>query len=108
MDELHILNLHRMIDFEPAQRDLSTEKYLELAEHCFSRSIPAVISVHSINFHSSLRDFRGPTLRALDQLLSALKAKYPNLLYVSDSDLYAIVNRVRSDGIQGLVSVSVQ
>jgi len=108
MDEWEILNLHRMIDFEPAQRDLATEKYLELAENCFSRGIPAVISVHSINFHSSLRDFRGPTLRALDQLLSALEAKHPNLLYVTDSDLYDIVNHGRFEGMHGSVSVSVK
>ena len=108
MDEWEILNLHRMIDFEPAQRGLSTEKYLELAENCFSRSIPAVISVHSINFHSSLRDFRGHTLRALDQLLSALEAKHPNLLYVTDSDLYDIVNHGRFEGMHGSVSVSVK
>jgi len=67
-----------------------------------------VISVHSINFHSSLRDFRGPTLRALDQLLSALEAKHPNLLYVTDSDLYDIVNRGRFEGMHGFVSVSVK
>ena len=80
MDDWEILNLHRMIDFEPTQRDLPTEKYVEVAADCFARGIPAVISVHSINFHSSVRNFRGPTLRALDQLLSALEAKYPNLL----------------------------
>ena len=108
MDEWEMLNLHRMIDFEPARRELPTEKYLELAEDCFSRGIPAVISVHSINFHSSLRDFRGPTLRALDQLLSALETKYPNLLYVTDGDLYEIVNRGRFNGPRGTVAVSVR
>jgi len=64
--------------------------------------------VHSVNFHSSLRDFRGPTLRALNQLLSALKAKHPDLLYVTDGDLYEIVNRGCFEGMRGSVSVSVR
>jgi hypothetical protein len=108
MDERGILNLHRMIDFEPSQRGLPTEKYLELAEDCFARGIPAVISMHSINFHSSLRDFRGPTLRALDELLSSLERKHPNLLYVHDGDLYEIVNRGKYKGEKGMVFVDVK
>ena len=108
MDERGILNLHRMIDFEPSQRDLPTEKYVELAEDCFARGIPSVISVHSINFHSSLRDFRGPTLRALDELLSALERKHPDLLYVHDGDLYKIVNRGKYNAGRGAVSVTVK
>ena len=62
-----MLNLHRTIDVEPFQRDLPLEKYMQLAERCFARGIPAIISVHSINFHSSLKDFRGPALRVLDE-----------------------------------------
>lgn len=108
MDECEILNLSRTIDFEPAQRDLPVEKYLQLAEHCFARGVPAVVSVHSINFHSSLKDFRGPTLQALDQFLSALEAKYPNLLYVHDGDLYQIVTRGKFRATQGPVSVGVK
>jgi len=108
MDDWEILNLHRMIDFEPTQRDLPTEKYVEVAADCFARGIPAVISVHSINFHSSVRNFRGPTLRALDQLLSALEAKYPNLLYVHDGDLYEIVNQGKYKAMHRAVSVGVK
>ncbi|HEV2731525.1 MAG TPA: hypothetical protein VGV15_15950 [Terriglobales bacterium] len=108
MDDWEILNLHRMIDFEPAQRELPTEKYVEVAADCFARGIPAVISVHSINFHSSVRDFRGPTLRALDQLLSALETKYPNLLYVHDGDLYDIVSQGKYRAMHRAVSVGVK
>jgi hypothetical protein len=108
MDEYEMLNLHRTIDFEPAQRDLPVEKHLQLAEHCFARGVPAVVSVHSINFHSSLKDFRGPTLQALDHFLSALEAKYPNLLYVHDGDLYEIVTRGKFRATQGPVSVGVK
>ena len=108
MDDCEILNLHRTIDFEPTQQELSLEKYLQLADGCFSRGVPAIISVHSINFHSTLRDFRGPTLLALDNLLSALEAKYPNLLYVHDEDVYKIVTRGRFKSTHGPVSVQVK
>lgn len=108
MDEWELLNLHRTIDFEPFERGLPVEKYLQLAEHCFARGMPAIVSMHSINFHSSLKDFRGPTLRLLDEFLSALERKHPNLLYLTDMDLYDLVNRGKFKGPRGPVSVEVK
>jgi hypothetical protein len=108
MDEWEILNIHRTIDVEPFERGLPLEKYMQLAERCFERRIPAVVSVHSINFHSSLKDFRSLTLRVLDELLSALEEKYPNLLYVHDMNLYEIVTRGKFRGPRGPVSVEVK
>jgi hypothetical protein len=108
MDENEILNLHRTIDFEPTHQELSLEKYIQVADACFARGVPAIISIHSINFHSTLKDFRGPTLRGLDALLSALESKYPNLLYVHDADVYDIVTRGRFKGTHGAVSVQVK
>src|SRR5581483_3936328 len=93
MDEHGMLNLYRTIDIEPSQRDLPVEKYMQLADGCFARGMPAIISVHSINFHSTLKDFRSPTLNTLDLFLTALETKYPNLLYVHDGDVYDIVMR---------------
>ena len=93
LDEFGILHLYRTIDFEPSHQELDIEKYLQIAGSCFSRGLPAIISVHSINFHSSLKDFRTPSLAALDSLLSALESRYPELLYVHDEDLYGIVTQ---------------
>src|SRR5579863_2074425 len=62
VDESGLLHLHRTLDFEPSHRDLPLEKYLQLADDCFAHGMPAIISVHSINFHSSLKDFRTNTL----------------------------------------------
>ena len=90
MDEFGLLHLYRTIDFEPSQRELDIEKYLQIAGSCFSRGLPVIISIHSINFHSSLKDFRTSTLAVFDLLLTALESKYPELLYVHDRDLYAI------------------
>jgi hypothetical protein len=107
LDECQILNLYRTIDIEPSQRELSVEKYVQLAEACFARGVPAIVSVHSINFHSSIKDFRGPTLQILDSFLSALEAKYPNLLYVHDGDVCDLVERGKYRGKHGMVAVRV-
>jgi hypothetical protein len=93
LDEFGILHLYRTIDFEPSHQELDIEKYLQIAGSCFSRGLPVIISVHSINFHSSLRDFRTPSLAALDSLLGALESKYPELLYVHDEDVYGIATQ---------------
>lgn len=86
-----LLHLYRSFDFEPCIQEHSLDKYLELASKPCADGNPLIISIHSINFHSSLKDFRSRTLAALDQLLSALERKYPDLLYVNDADLYEIV-----------------
>lgn len=90
IDEFGILRLFRAIDFEPSQRPVEPENYLRIADACFARGIPFIISIHSINFHSSLKDFRTPTLSALDDLLASLESRYPELLYVTDSELYSL------------------
>ena len=102
------MNLHRTIDFEPTQRELPIEKYVQLADACLARGVPVIVSVHSINFHSSLRNFREPTLHTLGRFFSALEAKYPDLLYVHDLDLYKIVTRGRFEAAHGPVSVTVK
>ena len=108
IDDCGILNLQRTIDFEPGVQELPLETYMQLAEDSFARGMPAIISVHAINFHSSLKDFRGPTLRALDRFLSALERKYPDLLYVHDGDMYEIVTQGRFRSANGVVSVAIQ
>jgi hypothetical protein len=106
MDELGLLHLYRAIDLEPAQKEVETEKYLEIAANCVARGMPIVISIHAVNFHSSIKDFRTPTLVALDALLKALESKYPDLLYVNDEDLYELVNEGTLRGRTQHVAVS--
>jgi len=50
--------------------------------------LPAIVSIHSINFHSTVKNFCTGTLSLLDELLSAVEAKFPSLLYLHDGDLY--------------------
>jgi hypothetical protein len=92
-DRHRILHLCRTVEFEPAvDAHFSVDACLRQAEKCFERGLPAIVSLHAINFHSTVRDFRNPTLRFLDDFLSALESKHSNLLYLHDEDLYELVN----------------
>jgi hypothetical protein len=105
LDEFGLLHVSRTVDFEPAFGLKPTEDYLRAAKASFARGEPFIISVHSINFHSTLRDFRGPTLRALDELLTALERQEPELLYVHDGDLFDLVVKGKSENSGGRIPV---
>jgi len=107
-DHSGILQLYRSMDFEPATApEFSIDPCLHAAENSFAQGLPAIVSVHSINFHSTIKDFRSPTLRLLDQFLSVLEAKHPDLLYVNDEDLYDLVDKGRFQSMQSVVRVPV-
>jgi hypothetical protein len=107
-DGNEVLQLFRTIEFEPAvQENFSLEACLCAAESCFSEGIPAIVSLHSINFHSSVRDFRTQTLQLLDTFLGALEAKYSDLVYVHDAELYELVQNGSFRTGSGTVQVEV-
>jgi hypothetical protein len=95
LDESETLLLSRTIDVEPAFGEIAVADLVKRAEKCFSNGIPAIVSMHSINFHSSLRDFRRATLRVLDEFLFALERRHPDLLYVHDGDVHCLVTQGR-------------
>jgi len=96
------------VEFEPAVNpDFSLEACLRSAEACFERQIPAIISVHSINFHSSVKDFRSRTLELLDQFLAALELAHPDVLYLHGGEIYEVVNKGSCETAQGTVGVGV-
>ncbi len=91
-DRHNILNLSRTVEFEPAtDPKFSVESCVRQAERCFEKGLPAIVSVHSINFHSTVRDFRSRTLELLDEFLTALESKHDDLLYLHDEDLHDLV-----------------
>jgi len=93
-DRHDILQLSRTVDFEPGvDPAFSVEACLRQAERCFENGIPAIVSLHSINLHSTVRDFRSPTLRFLDAFLTALESKHADLLYLHDEDLHELVSK---------------
>ena len=106
MDEHGLLTLTRTLDFEPSQAEPSLESCMSVAEETLRRGAPLIVSIHSINFHSTVKNFRDPSLRALDRFLSALEARHPDLLYVHDADLYDIVSKGRFTSAQGSVPVT--
>lgn len=92
-DEHGMLHTFRTLEVEPAIARLDLKKMLNDVEACFSHGLPAIVSIHSINFHSTIRDFRGSTLVLLDEFLTALRKKWPNLLYLNDGDLFQIASQ---------------
>lgn len=107
-DRHDILHLSRTVEFEPATDAVfSVEACLRQADDCFARGIPAIVSVHSINFHSTVKDFRSPTLAALDEFLTALESRYADLLYLHDEDLRELVKQGSYQTVEGRAKVNV-
>jgi hypothetical protein len=107
-DRHGILQLYRSVEFEPAVPPaFSLEACIRSAEACFERKIPAIVSVHSINFHSSVQDFRSHTLELLDRFFRALRSAHPDLLYLHSGELYDLVDKGSCETPQGPVSVTV-
>lgn len=92
LDGHGMLNTFRTIEMEPATSRCVLESVLGQVADCLSRGLPAIVSIHSINFHSTIRDFRTPTLELLDQFLTAVEKKWPDLLYIHDGDLFGIAS----------------
>ena len=107
-DRFEVLQLFRNVEFEPAvDPKFSVEACVVQAEACFARGLPAIVSVHSINFHSTVRDFRSCTLQALDELFTALESKHDDLLYLHDDALYELVRQGFYQASEGTVHAQV-
>lgn len=92
LDSYEVLHLYRTFDFEPAiEENFSIQEKVQAVSGCFAAGIPAIVSIHAINFQSAIHDYRSRTLELLDQFLSAVEAKHPDLLYVHDGDVYDLV-----------------
>jgi len=92
LDCFGLLHLYRTLNFEPAlDSNLSVSNSLDKVSENLQSGLPAIISIHSINFHSTVKDFRTRTLALLDEFLSAVEAKFPGLLYLHDEDLYDLI-----------------
>jgi hypothetical protein len=107
-DRFDILHLYRTVEFEPAiDAAFSLAECLRATENCFQRGIPATVSMHSINFHSSVCDFRSRTLELLNEFLSTLEAEHPDLLYLHDENVYDAITKGSYETSSGLVRVNV-
>ena len=107
LDENGMLFTFRTVEMEPAIELCDLERLVSQAEGCFAGGLPAVISVHAINFHSTIQDFRTPTLKLMDEFLTVLEKKWPDLLYVHDADLFSLATEGSYAGENGRVRVGV-
>jgi hypothetical protein len=98
----------RTVEMEPAIQHCDLANLMTQVSDCFARGVPAVISIHSINFHSTIKDYRTSTLKLLDEFLAAMEKKWPDLLYVNDADLVSIVTQGTHSGNTGKVSVGIR
>jgi hypothetical protein len=107
-DRHSVLHLYRAIEFEPAvDPGFSLDASIQRAHECFKAGVPAIVSMHSINFHSTVRDYRTRSLDLLDQFLSALESLHPEMLYVHDEDLLRLVETGTYEGLSPRAPVSV-
>jgi hypothetical protein len=107
LDENGMLFTFRTVEMEPTLERCDLERLVSQAEGCFAGGLPAVISVHAINFHSTIQDFRTPTLKLMDEFLTVLEKKWPDLLYVDDADLFSLATEGSYAGENGRVKVGV-
>jgi hypothetical protein len=90
LDQQGMLHTFRTIEMEPAVAPSNLESLMQQAEGCFRIGAPAIISIHAINFHSTIRDFRTATLRLLDEFLASVERRWPDVHYIHDADLFRI------------------
>ncbi|MGA9902558.1 MAG: hypothetical protein ACLP0H_22395 [Terriglobales bacterium] len=107
LDECEMLVTFRTVEMEPALEQCHLKKLVTHVGECFAAGVPAVISVHSINFHSTIQDFRTPTLRLMDEFLTAIENKWPDLLYLHDADLFSLATEGSYAGEAARVRVRV-
>ena len=107
-DRFGLLHTCRALDFEPALNpELRLEDCLTAANNWFAAGVPFIISVHSINFHSTLAPFRERTLPLLRDLLSALRKSHPSALFVNSRQLLEIIDTGAYETCAGRIQVSV-
>jgi hypothetical protein len=107
LDETGMLFTFRALEMEPAIEPCDVARLVARANQCFAKGAPAIVSVHSINFHSAIEDFRTSTLELLDAFLTALERKWPDLMYVNDADLFSIATQGSYAGEAGTIKVGV-
>jgi len=107
-DEFGLLHTYRALDFEPALNlQMRWEDFVENAASWLTRGLPFILSLHSVNFHSTLAPYRQRTLPMLQDFLDALTKEYPDLLFVNSRQLLEIMETGSYQSSSGRISVAV-
>jgi len=108
LDGNGMLVTFRTVEMEPVVERCNLEKLVTQVGENFAAGVPAVISIHAINFHSTIQDFRTPTLQLMDEFLTTIEKKWPDLLYLHDADLFSLATEGSYAGENGRVKVGVR
>ena len=84
--------LTRNVVFEPRRRRSCQDAITEI-DFLFNAQQPAIIETHSINFHSSIKNFREKSLEGLDRLLYLIEKKHPEVIYLDSRQLGEILEK---------------
>lgn len=107
-DAHDLLHTYRALDFEPALNpQLRWEECVKDAAKWFALGLPFIVSIHSINFQSTLAPNRQKTLPMLQSLLRGLQEQFSEVAFINSRQLLEIVETGGYDSPAGRVSVSV-
>ncbi len=87
-----MIYLTRNVNFEPVRKNACQDAIIEI-DFLFKAQQPAILETHSINFHSSIKNFRKKSLESLDQLLYLIETKYPDVVYLTCQQLGEILEQ---------------
>jgi hypothetical protein len=107
-DSNGLLCLYRNLSFEPALNPDQDEHFaMKKAEEAFSCGKPIIVCMHSVNFHSTIRNQRDLSLRRLDNFLMRLEKRFKDLLYIHDEDLLQIIKmgELRWSGVEQRIKI---
>jgi len=91
-NDLNMIYLTRNFDFEPWLFPRDLQSYLDEIELLVQTGEPVVISSHSINYISRLKNYRDRTLPIFDKLLGAIEDRYTDVYYITDAQLAQAIN----------------
>lgn len=97
VDASGLLMVYRNVSLEPALHPAPDliDRALAAATRAAAAHRPIVVCMHAVNFHSTIRNFREATLAQLDEFLTRLQARLPDLWYAHDEDVWALALRGR-------------
>lgn len=84
--------LIRNVTFESRRENAYQDAVTEI-DFLFKAQQPAILETHSINFHSSIKNFREKSLERLDQLLYLIEEKYPDVVYLTSEQFGEILEK---------------
>ncbi len=87
-----MIYLIRNVAFEPRREQSCQDAFTEI-DFLFKTKQPAILETHSINFLSSIKNFREKALERLDQLLYLIERKYPEVVYLSSHQFGDILEK---------------